>query len=66
MDLSVKRVPGMKYWNITVKQAPLGAIPTRKEQDNVQHKLRLFFERVKETAEKQTIEGTIWLGQMTL
>ena len=30
MDLSVNRVPGMKYWNITVRQAPLGAIPTQK------------------------------------
>jgi hypothetical protein len=43
MDLSVNLVPGMKYWNITVKQTPRGAIPAKidnvKGEVSVQHKI---------------------------
>jgi hypothetical protein len=45
MDLSVNRVPGMKYWNITVKQAPLGAIPAQEKRTMLNTKFRSFFQQ---------------------
>lgn len=78
MDLSVRRVPGMKNWNITVKQAPCGAIPIQHQQlqnifsigivnytYNQTWQLRIEMKEGGASGE-HTIEGTIWLGQMTL